>query len=397
MIDVKYKKIYDEFVDHYKNIHINPWHEISEDELEKIYHSLINSMDINNDYNFKYFMDYIIKRLSGTSDAHTKYDSVSFIPMNFRMFNNDILVNFPQCLKNSKLVSINGVEISTIILELEDVVTYGTLGKRKYELEKALFNKCILFGLPSLRNCNELVFEIESIDGQKITKTFDKTTQYSKEELFDYDQYRYGQNATYQFFDHCLIYTHSSVQMKFKDDMERAIYQLRNEDLTDIDTIIIDIRGNTGGNSSLNSILMNFLSEHRDKKLICLTDYRVFSGGRFALRDLIHLGAITLGEEIGTPINCYGNSNWVNIDGYWFSISECYFHPFIGWSASSKEEFQKEATPELLSSSIFHPDILIEETEEDYIQGIDTVLNYALEYSRTMIKKENETRIEFKR
>ena len=70
MIDVKYKKIYDEFVDHYKNIHINPWHEISEDELEKIYHSLINSMDINNDYNFKYFMDYIIKRLSGTSDAH---------------------------------------------------------------------------------------------------------------------------------------------------------------------------------------------------------------------------------------------------------------------------------------------------------------------------------------
>ena len=132
---------------------------------------------------------------------------------------------------------------------------------------------------------------------------------------------------------------------------------------------------------------MDFISEHNDKKLICLTDYRVFSGGRYALRDLIKLGATTIGEEISTPINCYGNSNWIEIDGQHFSISECYFHPFMGWSASSKEAFQKEVTSELIHPCIFTPQIIIEETKEDYIQGRDTILDYAVAYSKIKTRK----------
>lgn len=51
---------------------------------------------------------------------------------------------------------------------------------------------------------------------------------------------------------------------------------MRSEDLSNIDTIIIDIRGNTGGNAALNKILIDFLKDNSDKLLICLTDYRVF-------------------------------------------------------------------------------------------------------------------------
>ncbi len=29
MITIKYQKLYENFLNHYKNIHINPWHEIS--------------------------------------------------------------------------------------------------------------------------------------------------------------------------------------------------------------------------------------------------------------------------------------------------------------------------------------------------------------------------------
>ncbi len=387
MIDVKYKNIYNRFIEHYKNVHVNPWHEISERELEQLYDSLTNSMDINDEYSFKYFIDYIIKRLSGTEDAHTKYDSASLMPMNFRVFDDEILVNYPNDLKNGRLISINGIDIDTIVSELEEVITYGTVGKRKYELEKALFNRHILFGLPSLRNSDELTFGIKKVDGEETTRMFYKSKNHSNEELFDYNKYRYGENASYRFIDNCLIYNHSSVQIGFKDKIELAIANLKKEDLSSIDTIIIDIRGNTGGNSSLNKILMDFIEEYRDKKLLCLTDYRVFSGGRYALRDLINLGAITIGEEISTPINCYGNSNWIEIDGHYFSASECYFHPFLGWSASSKEEFQREATEELLSPFIYKPDILIEERKEDYMQGIDTILDYAIEYSKTKIQR----------
>lgn len=382
MIDIKYKNIYNQFIEHYKKVHVNPWHQINEDTLNELYNNLINSIDINNEYNFKYFMDYIIKRLSGTEDAHTIYDSIFLIPMNFKIFDNEILVNYPSNLRNSKLVSINGINIDIIINELEEIITYGTSGKRKYELEKSLFNKFALFGLPSLRDSNELVFEIEKVNGQKTIRKFNKNEKYSEEELFDYNKYRYGANATYRFVDNCLIYNHSSVQAGFKEKIEQAIENLRKEDLSNVDTIIIDIRGNTGGNAALNKLLMSFLEEHKEKKLICLTDYRVFSGGRYALKDLINLGATTIGEEISTPMNCYGNSNWINVDNHFFSSSECYFHPTLGWSASSKEEFANEVTNELLIPQIFSPDILIEQKKEDYIQGIDTILNYALEYSK---------------
>ena len=387
MIEIKYKNRYDKFIEHYKNVHVNPWHEINEGELKQIYNDLIDSMDIDNEYSFKYFMDYIIKRISGTTDAHTKYDLISIIPMNFRMFENEILINYPYDLKGSKLISMNGIQIDTIIQELEEVITYGTNGKRKYEIEKALFNKYILFGLPSLRNLDELIFEIEKTNGEKIIRKFQREESYSKEELFDYDKYRYGDNATYEFIQNCLIYHHSSVQLKFIEKIEMAIHNLRKEDLSSIDTIIVDIRGNTGGNSSLNQILIDFIKENKDKKLLCLIDYRVFSGGRYALMDLINLGAITIGEEISTPMNCYGNCDWITVDEHYFSSSCSYLNPIVGWSTFSKDEFLKEATGDILEPYIFRPNIFVEQTKEDYIQGLDMILNYAIEYSKKKMLK----------
>lgn len=99
MISIKYKKIYDEFIKKYEEIHVNPWHEISKDELNDIYKKLVNKMDIVDEYSFGYFMNFIIKRLSGLTDAHTKYSRTITIPLNFRMFENDILVDYPNEIK----------------------------------------------------------------------------------------------------------------------------------------------------------------------------------------------------------------------------------------------------------------------------------------------------------
>lgn len=382
MIYKKYKNIYDKFIEHYKNVHVNPWHEINEEELKIIETDLINKMDIEDEYTFKYFVDFIIKKLSGKSDAHTRYEAVSPIPANFRIYDNEVFVNFPDTLKYSKLQSINGIDINCIIEELEDVITYGTKGKRKYELEKSLFNRYILFGLPSLRGSNGLCFEVQKKDETIEKIIFNKNEDYS-EEMFDYKKYRYGNPGEYRFEENCLIYTHSSVQINFKEKIELSIQKLKFEDLSNIDTIIIDIRGNTGGHAGLNKILMDYLKDCIDKKLICLTDYRVFSGGRYALRDLINLGATTIGEEIGTPINCYGNSDWINVENHYFSSSSCYFSPFVGWSASSKEEFKNEVTEELLIPYIFKPDILTVQNKDDYMKGFDSILEYAIGYNKT--------------
>ena len=386
MISLKYQKLYESFINHYKKFSVNPWHEINEEKLGNIYNYLVKSMDIDNDYNFKYFMDYIIKRLSGLEDAHTKFVLISPIPINFRIFDDDVLINYPYKLKGSKLLSINNISIDKVILELEEVITYGTSGKRKYEIENDLFNRYVLFGLPSFRNCNELDFKILKLDGDILEIKYNKKEDYAKD-MFSMSKYRYGNNCSYKFVDNCLVYIHRSLQPGFEKMIINAMNNLRKENLDNIDTIIIDLRGNTGGNSALNKYLIDFLNEHKDKKLICLTDYRVFSGGRYALRDLINLGAITIGEEISTPLNCYGNSNYLNIDKYSFSVSECYFHPFAFWSASSKEEFKNEATLELLKPLIFKPDILVNESKEDYINGVDTILEYAIFYSKDNLRK----------
>lgn len=230
------------------------------------------------------------------------------------------------------------------------------------------------------RNNEILKMNFKTIDGKIVLKEFRRNETYSKLEMFNLMEYKFGKPGTYNIKEDKLIITHSSVQNRFKEDIENMIIELNKTDLSEIDTIIVDIRGNTGGNSALNKPLMEFLN-NSNKKLICLTDYRVFSGGRYALLDLIRLGAITIGTEISTPLNCFGNSDWIKINNHWFSSSSCFLAPNIGWGASSKEKYFAEVTNELITPVFFKPDIYIEQTKDDYINNIDTILNYALSIS----------------
>ena len=384
MIDIKYKKIYEEFVKKYEEIHVNPWHEISKLKLDDIYAKLTNEMDINDEYSFKYFMDYIIKRLSGADDAHTAYYSSSLIPYVFKIIENEIMIDYPVHLKGYKLVSINGISIHKVIEELEEIITYGTEGKRKSSIENALFNRLIMFSIPSFRDKNELIYEVEDTNKNASYIQVKKDKKYDN--TFDFMNYAYGRNTKYEIVDNCLIYNHTSVMMQYKNLIEEAIKKMEKENLDNIDTIIIDIRGNTGGNSSLNKPVIDFIKRHRNKNLICITNYKVFSGGRFALRDLIELGATTIGEEIGTPINCYGNSLSCGIDNRNIVVARSYFNLCMHIQANSKEQFNNLVTDDILKPIIFKPDILVKQTKDDYINGIDTVLDYAIKYSKTKSK-----------
>ena len=77
-------------------------------------------------------MDYIIKRLNGKSDAHTKLDMVSTFPINFKIFDDEIIVNYPEVLKGASLKTIDDISILQIVGEIEDVISYGTEGKRRF-------------------------------------------------------------------------------------------------------------------------------------------------------------------------------------------------------------------------------------------------------------------------
>ena len=186
MISIKYQNIYNQFIQNYKKIHIDPYHEITEDEIASIYNELVNSMDITDDYTFYYFVNYIIKRLNGKSDAHTKLDMVSIMPINFKLFDDAVIVNYPEELKGASLKAINGVDIIQILNEMDNILTYGTTGKKRFEIEKGLFNRYTMFSLPSLRNSEELSYEFETLDGHIITKKFDRKINEIYGKIFDY-------------------------------------------------------------------------------------------------------------------------------------------------------------------------------------------------------------------
>ena len=385
MISTNYKKIYDNFINHYKNTHINPWHEISEEDLENIYNELINSMDVVDDYTFEYFINYIIKKLSGKSDAHTFCDNYEFIPLLFKIFNNNVYITWPEELKGCQLISINDIEIKKIIEEMEDITTYGTEGKRIYELEKNLFNALKLYGLPSLRSASFLKFEYLTLNNTKDSSIFHQTEKYPNPPLNEY----MNKNGTYEFKENTLIYYNNSNHNRFTDKIKNSIISLKQEDISQVDKIIIDLRGNTGGSSDLSKPLLEFLEENKDKVLIVLTDYRIFSAGRHILIALMRMGATTIGNEISTPLNCYANCKWINVENHNFASSYGYFSPNskIDKYVETKEDFKSNITEEDLIPNIFKPDIYVEQTPEDFLSGNDTVMNEALNYEpRNMLR-----------
>ncbi len=377
MILDKYNNTFNEFITKYEEIHVNPWHCISKEEFMKKKDELLTTMDVTDVYSFTYFIKYLIKVLCGTSDAHTIFDMSSNLPINFKIINNEVLINYPDDLKGCTLISINDIDIKIILNELDKVVSYGTEGKRLFELEKALFNELLLFSIPKFRNVNELAFKMKNPNNETITMIFKKNDQY--QDTFNMKEYLYGNNnGTFKIVNDTLIYNHRNLQQENESTIKESIEELNKLDLTNVNKIIIDLRGNLGGNSALNKPLMNFLSNHKDKQLITLTDRRIFSAGRYALFDLINLGSITIGEGIGTPLNCYGNSSRFTLNQYYtFVVSEMYFDPTRQIEIKTKEDFEK-LDKSILEDTIFKPDYFVTQTKEDFISGKDTILEFAL-------------------
>ena len=386
MINDKYKKMYDKFKENYIQYHINPWHEINEQDLDNMYKYLINNMDIIDDYTFDYFINYIIKKLSGALDAHTEFGmkTKDFLPIRFKFIENELLVSEPSELRGCKLIAINNMNINKVIEQLEEVITYGTEGWRLNKLERALYIKRKLFSIPSLREKNKVIFKLEDLNENIIEKIYYKDKVYGQIK-------EVSKNATYEIKDNALIFNHSSVKVSEEEKIIKAIKKIKCEDLSNINKIIIDLRGNTGGNSRLNKYIIDFLSNQINKNLIVLTDYRIFSGGSFALVDLINIGATTVGEGIGTPINAYGSGgiSWVD-ENYMFRISGGFC--LLNENKSSlicikdREEFKRYVTEEMQVPIIFKPDIIIHQTKEDYINDVDTVLEKAISISKSKIK-----------
>lgn len=287
------KKYYNE------SMHLDFYFLHSKKELNNFINTFLKNNKINDDYDFFYFMNCIIKYMSGHIDAHTRLimsNNNNAYPLSIQSINNKLYVT--RCSEEkysySELLEINNVSISKITEELEKCTSYGTTNWFFNRLHSDLNDKNILLSLPSIKN-NAKYIEYKTSKGiikYEINKDYSKELTIIRKEDF----------KQYQIKDNILIFKYPKCTNKFIPDIKKIKNLIHDNN---IDTFILDLRGNSGGRSSLIEPLIKYLKRTK-LKLVTLVNKSVFSSGRMAAINMLKIGSKIVGQGIGTPINCFG-------------------------------------------------------------------------------------------
>lgn len=287
------KKYYNE------SMHLDFYFLHSKKELNNFINTFLKNNKINDDYDFFYFMNCIIKYMSGHIDAHTRIimsNNNNTYPLSIQSINNKLYVT--RCSEEkysySELLEINNVSISKITEELEKCTSYGTTNWFFNRLHSDLNNKNILLSLPSIKN-NAKYIEYKTSKGiikYEINKDYSKELTIIRKEDF----------KQFQIKDNILIFKYPKCTNKFIPDIKKIKNLIHDNN---INIFILDLRGNSGGKSSLIEPLIKYL-KHTRLKLVTLVNKSVFSSGRMAAINMLKIGSKIVGQGIGTPINCFG-------------------------------------------------------------------------------------------
>lgn len=282
-----------------ESMHIDFYFLHSKSELEEFINNFISNNYIKNDYDFYYLMCSIIKYMCGSLDAHTSIvmNNTNCYPLSIQALNEKIYVT--KCNEEkysySELLEINGIDIKKIVKELEDITCYGTYEWFLSRLHFYLNNKNRLLSLPCI-DSNYKYIEYKTNKGiikYEIDKDYSQELSQIKKENFQQIQIR----------NNILILKYPKCNNEFAPNI-RKLSSIINSN--NIDTFILDLRGNSGGNSSLINPLIRYL-KHSKLKLITLVNKTIFSSGRSAIIDMLKIGSKIAGQGIGTPINCFGS------------------------------------------------------------------------------------------
>ena len=367
----RYSEDLDLFLRRLKSRHINIFHDKSSEEISQYIKKYKNK--INNDLDFIYFLNYLLKYINNGKDSHTKckFKNNKALPFMFRFLNNKLYIVESSSLYSSYLykdvISINGVSIIKLIKEMRDSISYTTIGHLNSEIE---FNFSSVNGiryLPSIdSNTSTLMFKFS--DDSSIELDVDNIESYILER----------KNYLYDIQNNKLILKY--IACKDIDGMNKFINEISK--LNNYNSIILDIRGNGGGDSSISVPLIDFIKS-KDLKTIVLTDYMVYSSATFIIDSMINYNAKFIGSEIGTTMNHFGNISSFKLPNtdILVNYSTKYFYYKNGeFSSCSKRRELKKLEDYRFKSVHFRPDVLLDNDIFDIMNHRDKVLDKALSY-----------------
>lgn len=296
-------------------------------------------------------------------------DGKRFLSQNLFYFNDKIYLAKDDQLLEVK--SIGGWQIEKICKEFDKYLSYETKEWRNVQLNKML-NFVLLYEVLGIDYGN-----IELMNGQVLNC--------STSDIF-FDDYSYlppFKSRNEKFYDctvldnHILLIDYFSCSELHKGDFLKFLEDVKEKwKNSQIDSFIIDIRGNMGGDSELILPLFNFLKEKKLKGVI-LTDNRVFSSGTFVAYYAKHLlSSMLIGQSLGQGAIRFGQSSGQSIlgDKLFIRYTEKYF--------DFRDIFKNEGA--------IKPDIEVPLTIEDICSKTDKTLAYAKNYIQNTLLNTKE-------
>ena len=313
------------------------------------------------------FVAKLLEMCSKFKNAHIFLSFSKFLYADGKRFLNKKLFYFHDkiyLVKNDQFLevkSIDGWQTEKICKEFDKYLSYETKEWKDVQL-----NKMLNFAL---------LYQVLGIDFGKIELVNGEIEKASVSDIF-FDNYSYlppFKSCSKKFYDcavldeHILLIDYFSCNELQKGDFLKFLDNVKEKYKNNqIDSYIIDIRGNMGGNSELVLPLFEFLQEKRLKGIV-LTDNRVFSSGTFvAYYAKRKLSSLLVGQTLGQGTVRFGQSSGrIILDEQLFL---CYTEKFFNF----RDVFKNVGA--------IKPDIEVPLTIEDICSKTDRTLLFAKEY-----------------
>ena len=344
------KQIVDKILETLEKEHINLYHDIPKEEI-KTYIAGIEGLNKMTDSQFDLEM---LKLFALFKDAHTSY-RVQYIPVDKKLtyINGKFYV-----LDNDKWKEISyfgKLKASEMYKQLEPLINYETQEWLNQNI-KNMVNNGYIYKLLELNDADKL--ELTLVDGTKLELHKQNTTNFKSDRpKVPYSFKLINNNILYFKYERCC----EDKEYPFSEFLKEITETIEENKISEY---ILDLRGNTGGNSE---ILNPFQKLVNDKNLngVLLIDNGVFSSGRFAVaRFKKEFNTPLIGEPTGGAAKSYGYTKPLEVEGKRFSASIRLwdFSKFFGYEGA------------------IQPDILVKESIEDIQNQEDIILKTAVDY-----------------
>ncbi|XMB66630.1 S41 family peptidase [Mycoplasmatota bacterium zrk1] len=325
----------------------------------------------------------VMKELAKFGDSHTNliFRPTRYFPIRVSKFDSYYYITAttgsnPEIL-NSRIVAINGLSLEEVSEKFSAIVSHESSFALDYKLPGILHQSEYWKMITDNEDFNTLemvllkegkifTYELKESVSSRVTLAEKADNFITRNETGRiYWQAKVDEDVLYIKYSKCK--EDSGYQMEqFVEDVKQEIHD------NSFTKIIIDLRDNGGGNSTIISPLLSELENYKnDIDFIGLINLRTYSSGMLnSLSIKGQLDGVLIGEPIGQKPDSFGDILPTSTPNNLLDV----FYSTKYFQMSQFFDFINE------SDDTLYPDIHIRYTFDDYVNGSDSILEYAINY-----------------